>query len=271
MRTPHFCQPAWRRFHLPVRPPAQPCPQRTTDVNLIDLSLSTTAGNLALDQWLLDTADDGQPGPGVLRLWENPVPAVILGRSSRIREEVHVAECERRSIPVLRRVSGGASVVIGPGCLMYSIVLDTRNWPQLKMLDHTHRFVMARIRDAVARCGIDVRFQGTCDLTLDHRKVSGNSLRLKRHCLLYHGTLLHDFQVDLLGHLLGTPPRQPDYRDGRPHAEFVTNLPVGGEDLKRALAAVWQAASTGQPRIDRQAVGRLVQDPYSRPSWTHSR
>ena len=34
--------------------------------------------------------------------------------------------CRTRGIPVLRRTSGGAAIVAGPGCLMYAVVLELR-------------------------------------------------------------------------------------------------------------------------------------------------
>ena len=245
--------------------------QGKSTVQLVDFSLPTTPGNLALDQWLLDTVDSGAPSPGWLRLWENPVPAVILGRSSRFDEEVNPSACRDEGVEICRRVSGGAAVVIGPGCLMYSLVLDTRIHPQLKMLDQTHRYVMSRIGDALARCGVTSRFQGTCDLTVDDRKVSGNSLRCTRNALLYHGTLLYGFPIGLIGRLLETPPRQPEYRRGRRHEQFVTNLPVEPEMLRRALQAVWQATPVDTPLIDRKAIAALERERYSRQSWTRSR
>ena len=48
---------------------------------------------------------------------------VVIGRSSRTADEVDLEYCRAEGIPVLRRCSGGAAVVVGPGCLMYSVVL----------------------------------------------------------------------------------------------------------------------------------------------------
>ena len=90
----------------------------------LDLSLSTPAENLALDEALLDEAEQGRGPAEVLRLWEPLEPFVVVGRSSRLAVEVDMESCRAARTPVLRRCSGGAAVVTGPGCLMYAVVLS---------------------------------------------------------------------------------------------------------------------------------------------------
>src|SRR5881394_616969 len=90
-------------------------------MQLLDLTLPSPAENLALDEALLEAAEAGELAGDVLRLWEMPQPAVIVGRSSRLAEEVDAPAVRAAQVPVLRRASGGAAVVVGPGCLMYSV------------------------------------------------------------------------------------------------------------------------------------------------------
>ncbi len=83
--------------------------------------------------------------------------------------------------------------------------------------------------------------QGICDLSLGGKKVSGNSVRCKREHLLYHGTLLYDFPLEMIGRCLAMPSRQPAYRQARPHEAFVANLPLDATILRAALRAAWAA------------------------------
>jgi lipoate-protein ligase A len=71
-------------------------------------------------------------------------------------------------------------------------------------------------------------------------KFSGNSLRCRRHALLYHGTLLYNFPLELVSQCLKQPPREPEYRAGREHAAFVMNLPVTAGAMKDGLRRAWQ-------------------------------
>src|SRR4051794_35269093 len=89
-----------------------------------DISLSTPAENLAFDEALLEWAEQGSAEGEFLRLWESTQPMVVVGRSSRVAEEVNEPFCREKRIPVLRRSSGGAAIVTGPGCLMYALVLS---------------------------------------------------------------------------------------------------------------------------------------------------
>jgi len=207
----------------------------------LDLTLPTPAENIALDETLLDAAEDQREPVETLRFWESPLPAVIVGRSSKIALEVRLEACQAEGVPVLRRSSGGAAVVIGPGCLMYSLVLNLARRPALRAVSAAHRFVLGKMAEALRPIAPGIRCRGISDLVLGERKFSGNSLRLKRANLLYHGTILYDFRLEWISRYLAMPPREPDYRNGRPHEEFVTNLPVPVSKIREAIRAAWAA------------------------------
>ena len=117
-------------------------------MKLLDLTLPSPEENLALDEALLEQAEAEPIGSDILRLRESPQTAVIIGRSSRVHEEVDLAVCSEAGVPVLRRCSGGTSVVIGRGCLMYSVLLSYDRNPALRMVDVAHKFVLGNIADA---------------------------------------------------------------------------------------------------------------------------
>ena len=238
-------------------------------MKLLDLTLDSPAENLALDEALLEQAEAGQSECDVLRLWESPQTAVIIGRSSRIGDEVDKARCEHDQVPILRRCSGGTSVVIGPGCLMYSVVLSYERNPALRMVDVAHQYVLGNVASAVKQFLPSATHQGTSDLTFGGRKFSGNSLRCKRDHLLYHGTVLCDFNLDLLSHYLKTPPRQPDYREQREHQAFVTNTGLDAGALRDALADQWRAIAVLEA-WPRSLTAELADQRYSQATW-HNR
>ena len=80
---------------------------------------------------------------------------------------------------------------------------------------------------------------GGTDLALNGRKVSGNAQRRGRRALLHHGTLLYAFDASLAARYLRDPHRQPAYRAGRPHTDFLGNLPLSKEAIEDALRAAW--------------------------------
>ncbi|HVX62060.1 MAG TPA: lipoate--protein ligase family protein [Pirellulales bacterium] len=236
----------------------------------LDLSLPTASENLALDDALLEQAEASDGPRECLRLWEPSAPLVVIGRSSELSVEANEAVCRASGVPVFRRSSGGAAIVTGPGCLMYAVVLSLELRPRLRSIDEAHRAVLGKLVEALRPLALGVQRRGTSDLAIGERKFSGNSLRLKRKHLLYHGTLLYDFPLELIGQCLGQPPRQPEYRAGRSHGEFVKNLPVTVSALRQALVETWNAR---EPFIDwpRELTERLVSEKYSQREWNAKR
>jgi lipoate---protein ligase len=232
----------------------------------LDLTLPTAAENLALDEALLDEAEAAAQPTETLRLWESPRPLVVVGRSSQIDVEVRADECRRLGIPVLRRSSGGAAVVAGPGCLMYAVVLSYRQRPDLHVLSQAHRYVLDTLAAALAPLVSGVQYRGTSDLAIGQQKFSGNSARCRRDHFLYHGTLLYDFPLKLIGRCLAQPPRMPDYREGRPHETFVTNLPVNVEAIRHALISAWDAREPCE-NWPAERTAQLAAEKYKRPQW----
>jgi lipoate---protein ligase len=235
-------------------------------VKYLDLSLPTPAENLALDEALLDEAEQGGGPSEVLRLWEPLDPFVVVGRSSRLAVEVDLESCRADDTPVLRRCSGGAAVVTGPGCLMYAVVLSYTRRPALRSLEHAHCFVLSMMARALATLDSDVQIVGTSDLARRDRKFSGNSVRCRRDHLLYHGTVLYRFPLELIGRYLRTPPRQPDYRRQRDHDAFVANFPATADQLRRAIREAW-GAHEELPAWPRQRTDALVAERYALADW----
>jgi lipoate---protein ligase len=213
-------------------------------MQFVEFADPSPLANLAFDDALVESADswngEGAAPQETLRVWEMPSVCVVMGRGSKL-SEVQEAVCIRDQIPILRRCSGGASIVAGPGCLMYSVLLSLDHSPGLRDIDRAHRYVMGTIMAGVQQLVAQVQLEGTCDLTLDGKKCSGNAVRYKRHWVLYHGTLLYHFSLDLISRYLAMPPRMPDYRANRNHDAFVANLECDPTQLRIALRQAWKA------------------------------
>jgi lipoate-protein ligase A len=238
-------------------------------MQLLDLTLDTPAENVGLDEALLEQAEAAVTARECLRIWEPASPLVVVGRASRIHQEVQRDACESRQIPIIRRCSGGTAIVGAPGCLMYALILSYQLRPELRDVGQAHCVILRNLVRSLRRLLPHVTVAGTSDLALESdetRKFSGNSLRCRRNHLLYHGTLLHGMPLGLMDTLLRHPPRQPDYRAGRPHSQFVVNAPIAAADLRDALIKAWQPTDvmTNWPRA---ATTQLVQDKYGCPEW----
>jgi lipoate---protein ligase len=237
-------------------------------MRFLDLTLPSAAENLALDEALLLGAEAG--GGEALRVWEWPHPAVVLGAGCRLAEDVDEGACRADGVPVLRRSSGGGTVLLGGGCLLYSLVLAYQRDPALAEIRPSYQYILDRIGRALAEGVGEVEPAGVSDLAVGGRKFSGNAQQRKRSHLLHHGTLLYAFDLDRVARYLREPPRQPAYRAGRPHRAFLCNLPLPGEELKRRLRRAWaaEAEAAAWPAAE---VRRLSAEKYVLAEWTRRR
>jgi lipoate-protein ligase A len=238
-------------------------------MQVLDLTLPAAAENLALDEALLLEAEAGRGGEA-LRLWEWPRPAVVLGAGCVLADDVDEAACRADGVPVLRRASGGGTVLLGPGCLCYSLVLAYDRGPALREITPSYVYILGRVSDALAGLLSGIEQAGTSDLMEGGLKFSGNAQQRKRDHLLHHGTLLYDFDLSLFGRYLRMPARQPEYRGRREHAAFVRNLPAEAGELKRRVRAAW-AANEEMAGWPREAVRQLADDKYTREDWIRRR
>lgn len=207
-------------------------------IGFLDQTLAGVAANLALDEALLLEADEAG-GPAVLRTWELPEHAVVLGATCPWRREVLVSACERDGVALARRTSGGGTVLIGPGALNVTIVLPISAHQALGAVDTAQEFVLGRIARAIRRGGVAVDVRGSGDLALGDRKCAGSAQRRVKKTVMVHATILYDFDLSRIGRYLGTPRREPAYRAGRSHEDFVANLPMTGTSLMKAIQGAW--------------------------------
>jgi lipoate-protein ligase A len=234
-------------------------------MTLLDLTLPTAAENLALDEAILLAAEAGTGGEA-LRLWEQPGYAVVVGAGGSVELDVDRTVCAADGVPIIRRASGGGTVVIGPGCLCVSVVLRTDRAPGLDLIPGTTGYVMGRLRDAVKPFASGAELAEGGDLAAGGRKFSGCAQQRKRRHVLHHATLLCGFDLARIGRYLRPPERQPAYRAGRDHAAFVTTLPAAVADVRERVAAAWgPSGAYPDPPLDR--VRELVAEKYGRDEW----
>lgn len=205
-----------------------------------EVEWETPEQSLAFDEWLVEQCENG--GPEVLYFWGPQKVFVVVGYGNRVEEEVHRGNCERDGVPILRRVSGGGTVLQMPGCLNYSLILRVPESGPLSTITGANQFIMQRHADALSHLlEKKVEVRGITDLVMEGRKCSGNAQRRYRNVLLFHGVFLLDAELELMERYLRFPPRAPDYRAGRSHLDFVTNLKISPKLIKEALRESWQA------------------------------
>ncbi len=186
---------------------------------------------------------------GGVRVWPVREVCVVLGRSGRLDEEVYAARCTADGVPVYRRRGGGGTVVLAPGCVVVSVSEPLED--PVRVASRMARTVGALAGVIGRAAGVELVARGTGDLCVGDRKVLGSSVFARRDGFLYQASLLVDMDLSLVDRYLPHPPREPGYRRGRSHREFLTNLKDHGcrlapDDLARRIAAGLAAPATKQ-------------------------
>ena len=172
--------------------------------------------------------------------------AVVLGRGSRPERELHLDAVRDDRVPIVRRRGGGCAVVLDPGNVVVSVVLAM---PGVGGISGAYDSIAAWLIDALARVGVhDVRREGVSDLVLGDRKVGGSCIYRTLGLLHYGCTLLVDPDPDLVDRYLKHPPREPAYRAGREHREFLGKM-VGAGAVTDAAALASLLAGLPPPHV----------------------
>jgi lipoate-protein ligase A len=188
-----------------------------------------------------------------------PPPTIVLGVAGKLERLVHVEAAAARGATVLRRFSGGGTVVVDAGTLFAAFVLNQRDvapagpplFPRdiMRWSEGVYAPVFARafgsggggggggrgvgIGSAIGSAGVvsaaasfSLREHDYC---WGDRKVGGNAQSVSRDRWVHHTSFLWDFDERNM-QLLQLPERRPEYRRNRAHGDFVAALSQLGGD-----------------------------------------
>jgi lipoate-protein ligase A len=149
----------------------------------LDLTLPSPAENLACDEALLDWCESGK-GVETLRFWESTEPFVVVGYANNVAIEVNVAACEARKVPIFRRCTGGGTVVQGPGCLNYSLILAISEKGPYQHISTANQFIMRRNRAALESVLLSCKPSPHPDPLPSHRRGAEREQQADANCFV---------------------------------------------------------------------------------------
>jgi lipoate-protein ligase A len=171
-------------------------------------------------------------------VWEPGFLCIVLGQSNQIDQSVYVGRAAVDGVPVYKRPSGGETVVLSPGTLVVSILKrgDGLRSPRLYFNAYNEKIIQA-----LRGLGIkNLSANGISDICIGNQKILGSSIYRDKDRVFYHGVLNRVESVEVIERYLKHPLREPGYRDGRSHKDFVTSLAqqgyqFTGEEIRRFL------------------------------------
>ncbi len=156
--------------------------------------------NLAAEEYLLKNRNED-----VFMLWRND-PAVVVGKHQNTLREVNSFYAFAHKIQIARRLTGGGTVYHDSGNLNFTFI---KNGEQGKLVDF--RKYTGPVIKALAKMGLETRFEGNNSLTLNGLKISGNAEHVFKSRVLHHGTLLFSTEMHHLKEVLNVD--QDTYED----------------------------------------------------------
>jgi len=164
-----------------------------------------------------------------LFVWQPDKPYLVLGRSNSGLDSLNMEEANKDNITVLKRPSGGETVLLSPRMLVIAILISEKKGMKPKDYFVT---VNNKIIKTLKNLGVtDLSTKGISDISIGDKKILGSAIYKKPKAYFYHAVLNINEDIGLISKYIKHPSREPDYRQGRPHNEFVTSLWEAGYEI----------------------------------------
>ncbi|MDR2758718.1 MAG: lipoate--protein ligase family protein [Spirochaetaceae bacterium] len=245
--------------------------------------------NMGLDEALLEAVSRGI-SPPVLRLYGWSPPAVSVGYFQGLMEEINLDACKRYGVDVVRRISGGGAV-FHQAELTYSMVMPLTHPLAGSTIHESYELLCTGIIRGLSFLGVPSRFIPINDIVSGERKISGNAQTRRKGCLLQHGTVLLENDVDLMFELLRIPSEKlkgkliQDVKDRITSLKTLLGRPISFAEAENTLAEGFRQALSlefirGTPegevpdtptRQEERRTRQLAAEKFSSPEWLFKR
>ena len=175
-----------------------------------------------------------QNGRQSFKLWIPDKIYIILGASNTPEDALNIDNIQSDKITVYKRPSGGQTVVLTPKTLVISVFFpDAISLHPLKIFYHVNTIIIK----SLAAEGIEnLSPKGISDIAISDKKILGSSIYKSKEKIFYHAVLNFNENPDTFDRYLKHPKREPDYRKGRIHKDFVTSIVEN--DYKKSMQTI---------------------------------
>jgi lipoate-protein ligase A len=227
-------------------------------MRIVELGECGALSALALEEAVLEGLDAGESLPAWIT-WTSASPVAVLGTARAAGKDLHQDALRADGVGVLRRRSGGGTVILGASSPAVTLVDAVGG----DIRECYGRFCEVLIA-ALGRLAIEAVFQPPADLAVGEGKVAGLAQRRKRRAaLITASVLLGPLAAESEKYLAEPEARDaPEYRKGRRHREFMTSLAAlggAGPDWRAALAAELAARGAVRDRPTGRERSRAVE------------
>lgn len=187
-----------------------------------------------------------QEGTGnICLINEGSSPTIILGISGKEEELVHQESALRDGIPIIRRFSGGGTVIVDEDTLFVTFICQKELHDFPAYPEPIMRWTAEIYQDVFNHPSFALKEN---DYVLGEKKCGGNAQYIKKHRWLHHTSFLWNFQQERMNYLLH-PKKTPSYRQGRSHHDFLCTLQEIFPSKSTFIQALTQALSKRFPLV----------------------
>jgi len=253
------------------------------EIRFLDLSIQNAHRNMAIDEAIMRSLKEERVPP-TLRLYRWNPSAVSIGTFQGMKEEVDLEYCGKNNIDYIRRITGGGAVYHDfDGEITYSIILPRGHRLAPDDILGSYEVLCSGVVKGLEHLGIDAQFKPINDIVAGGKKVSGNAQTRRHSCVLQHGTVLLDLDVEVMFSILKVPQEKISDKMIADVKERVTSIrdllasDVSMDELRDALVAGFSEALKlelvpGNLTEEETALAAsLVQEKYATDEWNLSR
>ncbi|XP_075480150.1 uncharacterized protein LOC142520847 isoform X1 [Primulina tabacum] len=191
---------------------------RNSGINLLRLNGMPILEQLHLEERLLRTTSQNWclVNDGATH------PTIVMGVSGKPVELLDTESVLRDGIPVIRRYTGGGTVIVDHGTIFVTFICNKdaisglQSYPQpiMSWSSLLYKGVFQGIGDFTLREN---------DYVIGNRKFGGNAQSITKNRWVHHTSFLWDYEICHMGYLK-LPKRAPQYRQARDHLEFICRM-----------------------------------------------
>ncbi|MEW6548647.1 MAG: biotin/lipoate A/B protein ligase family protein [Spirochaetota bacterium] len=172
-------------------------------IRLLETGFADAYFNMGLDEAILESVSRGDSLP-TLRFYGWKPKAISIGYFQGATEELDIRACKAGGVDIVRRITGGGAV-FHDSELTYSIAIpESHPLARASILD-SYAWICSALVQGFSILGLKTQFHPINDILWEGRKISGNAQTRRLSCILQHGTVLLDVDVDEMFRLLMVP------------------------------------------------------------------
>ncbi|KAB2073308.1 hypothetical protein ES319_A07G073900v1 [Gossypium barbadense] len=149
-------------------------------------------------------------------------PTVVMGVLGKPAELLEIESVLDDQVPVIRRFTGGGTVIVDHGTVFVTFICNKEAVPNLQPYPRPIMSWSSSLYGKVFQ-GIGDFHLRENDYVFGNHKFGGNAQSITKNRWIHHTSFLWDFNVQNMSYLKH-PKRAPAYRSARSHLDFICRM-----------------------------------------------